>query len=149
MAEEKKTKVGIKLDHDMIFKCNLGFEKLQEIYIDETLEEKEDLWGPDAARLLGMALLGCLSASFILCLQKRNLELDDLRAEAEIIIAKNEKKLLRVKEINVDLIPESKDPSVLKRIEQCKKFFEQYCTITESVRAGIDVNLNININDGG
>ena len=45
----------------------------------------------------------------------------------------------------MDLIPESKDPTVLKRIEQCKKFFEQYCTITESVRAGIDVNLNISI----
>ena len=35
------------------------------------------------------------------------------------------------------------DPKVLKRMEQCKKMFEQYCTITQSVRAGIIVNLNI------
>ncbi len=145
MTEETTTKVNMELIEDMIFKWDLGIPKVGESFIDEMHHEVDDMLGPNPARLLASAILGCLSASFVFCLQKRKLELDNLKAEAEIIIGRNDKKLLRVKEINVVLTPKTSDPTVLKRIEQCKKFFEQYCTITESVRAGIDVNLNISI----
>ena len=152
MVEEKNTKVGIKLDHEMIFKCNLGFEKLQEIYIDETLEEKEDMWGPDAARLLGMALLGCLSASFIFCLKKRNLTPDDLEAHAEISFKTIEKGYTRIKQVDVNLKPKTNDEATLKRVKQCiremkngKMLFEENCIITASVREGIKVNVKMSI----
>jgi len=144
MSEETISKVSLELEEDMIFKCNLGLPKYEDWFIDESNHNADEMWGPNPSRLLASAVLGCLSASFIFCLQKRNLKLDDFKAEAEILIERNEKKLLRVKEINVSLNPETTDPIVLKRINQCKKMFEQYCTITESVRAGIDVNLKIN-----
>lgn len=152
MVHEKNTIVDIKLEKDLIFKCNLGFKKLQEIYIDETLEEKDDMWGPDAARLLGMALLGCLSASFIFCLTKRNLTLDDLEASAEISFKTIEKGYTRIKQIDVNLKPKTDDASTLKRINQCiremkngKMLFEENCIITASVREGITVNVEINV----
>jgi uncharacterized OsmC-like protein len=141
MSEETITKVNLELVKDMIFKWDLGLPKVGECFIDETNHDLDEMIGPDPSRLLASAILGCLSASFVFCLQKRNLKLDDFKAEAEILIERNEKKLLRVKEINVSLNPQTTDPIVLKRINQCKKMFEQYCTITESVRAGIDVNL--------
>ena len=144
MSEQVSTKVSLEMEEEMIFKCNLGLPKYEEFFIDEAHHDKDEMWGPNPSRLLASAILGCLSASFMFCLQKRKLTLDDFKAEAEIIIARNEKKLFRVKEINVQLNPKSSDPAVVKRIEQCKKFFEQYCTITESVRAGIDVNVEIN-----
>ena len=152
MVHENDTIVDIKLEKDLIFKCNLGFDKLQEIYIDETLEEKEGMWGPDAARLLGMALLGCLSASFIFCLKKRNLTPDDLEAHAEISFKTIEKGYTRIKQVNVILKPKTEDMATLKRINQCiremkngKMLFEENCIITASVREGINVNVEMDI----
>ncbi|MFX1238299.1 MAG: OsmC family protein [Promethearchaeota archaeon] len=142
MSDEIGMKVKVELEKDMIFRWDMGINTEKTFYIDEEHNASE-LWGPDPSRLLASAVLGCMSASFLFCLKKRNLTLDDLKGEAEIVIAINEKKLSRVKEINVKLTPITSDPKVNKRIEQCKKFFEQYCTVTESVRAGIKVNAEI------
>ena len=67
MTEEIKTNIGITLEKDMIFKCDMGNMALKDCYIDETNQDEADMWGPNPSRLLGMALLGCLSASFIFC----------------------------------------------------------------------------------
>ncbi len=143
MAEETKTKVGIKLEKDMIFKCDMGQMALKDCYIDETNQDEVDKWGPNPSRLLGMALLGCLSASFIFCLKKRNFSIDNLKAEAEVIIGKNDKGFLRVKTINVEIEPKFDDPDIRKRADQCKKMFERYCTVTAAVREGIEVNVDL------
>lgn len=142
MSRELKTKVSLELERDMIFRCDMNVMKVKECYIDETNEEI-DSWGPNPVKLLASAILGCLSASFIFCLQKKNLTINEFKGEAEAVIARNDQGLVRVKEINVSLIPRSTDLEILKRIEQCKKIFERYCTVTESVRAGILVNLEI------
>lgn len=143
MAEETKNKVGIKLEKDMIFKCDMGQMALKDCYIDETNQDEVDKWGPNPSRLLGMALLGCLSASFIFCLKKRNFSIDNLKAEAEVIIGKNDKGFLRVKTINVEIEPKFDDPDIRKRADQCKKMFERYCTVTAAVREGIEVNVDL------
>ncbi|TFG24602.1 MAG: OsmC family peroxiredoxin [Promethearchaeota archaeon] len=143
MSEEVKTKVGLKLEKDMIFKCEMGEMAVKDCYIDETNQEEVEMWGPNPSRLLGMALLGCLSASFIFCLKKRNFSIDDLKAEAEVIIGRNDKGFLRVKKVNVDIVSKIDEPAVRKRAEQCKKMFERYCTVTAAVREGIEVNVDL------
>ncbi len=144
MSKELRDVVTLDLEKEMIFKCDPNEMKIKECYIDETNEDLEML-GPNPVKLLAQAVLGCLSASLIFCIQKKNLTLDLFHAEAEIIVARNDEDLFRVKEINVDLQPKTDDPAMIKRIEQCMKIFERYCTITQSVRAGIPVNLEINI----
>ena len=72
MSEEVKPKVGIILEKEMIFKCDLGDLKVKDCYIDDTHKNEVDMLGPNPSRLLGLALLGCLSASFIFCLKKKN-----------------------------------------------------------------------------
>ncbi|MFX1260042.1 MAG: OsmC family protein [Promethearchaeota archaeon] len=143
MSEEIVTKVGINLEKDMIFKCEMGNMALKDCYIDETNQEEADMWGPNPSRLLGMAILGCLSASFIFCLKKRNFSIDDLKAEANIIIGRNKKGFIRVKKVNIDIISKIDDPATRKRADQCKKMFENYCTVTAAVREGIEVNVNL------
>ncbi|MHA1314288.1 MAG: OsmC family protein [Candidatus Helarchaeota archaeon] len=143
MTEEVRTKVNLQLEKEMIFQCDMGIMKVEECYIDETNQDEVDKWGPDPTKLLASAVLGCLSASFIFCLQKKKLSIEDFKGEAIAVIARNEKDLLRIKEINVKLIPNSDDPAIKKRIEQCKKIFERYCTVTESVRNGIPVNVDV------
>ena len=143
MAEKELSyKTGISLVNEMTFKADLGRINIKELFVDDTHRKEEEMWGPNPARLLGMAVMGCMGASFVFCLQKKNFTLDDLKAEADVIAWKNEKGLWRVKEINVDFVVSSKDPQVLKRVEECKKMFEKYCTITQSVIAGIQVNVN-------
>ncbi|MFX1488025.1 MAG: OsmC family protein [Promethearchaeota archaeon] len=155
ISDEIKTKVGLKLDDSqsqMIFKCDLGDLKVKDCYIDEEHKEDVDMLGPNPSRLLALGVLGCLSASFIFCLKKRNFKVDDFKAEAEVIIARNDKGFLRIKRIDVDIEPKITDPATFKRAKQCLKsvkdnnsFFEQYCIVTQSVRSGIEVNVNIDV----
>ena len=65
MSEPKKLNVGLSLEKDMIFKCELGEMKVKDCYIDEEHDIEAAMWGPNPSRMLGMAILGCLSASFI------------------------------------------------------------------------------------
>jgi uncharacterized OsmC-like protein len=144
MSEEMKTKIRISLEQEMIFKCDLGSMKVKDCYIDETNKDEVDMLGPNPSRMVGLAILGCLSSSFIFCLKKKNLALDDLKAEAEVILARNEKGFWRVKKVEVNINTIINDPDARKRAEQCKKMYENYCTITQSVRNGIDVDVNLN-----
>ena len=144
MSEGMKSKVGLSLEKEMIFSCDLGDMKVKDCYVDDTNKDEVDMLGPNPTRMLGLALLGCLSASFIFCLKKRNLTLDDLKAEAELTIARNEKGFWRVKKVDVDIDIKISDPETLKRADQCRKMFEQYCIVTQAVREGIDVEVNVN-----
>ena len=144
MSKEMKTKVGLSLENGMLFKCDLGEMKVKDCYIDETHKDEVDMLGPNPSRMLGMAILGCLSASFIFCLKKRNLTIDYLKAEAEVTIARNQKGFWRVKKIDVNIDVKIDDPEVKKRADQCRKMFEQYCVVTQAVREGIDVEVNLN-----
>ncbi|MFX1394020.1 MAG: OsmC family protein [Promethearchaeota archaeon] len=143
MSEEIKTMVGLSLESGMLFKCDLGEMKVKDCYIDEENYKEVDMLGPNPSRMLGLAVTGCLSASFIFCLKKRDFIIDDLKAEAEITIAKNKKGFWRVKNINVNIKPKINDPETIKRADQCKKMFEQYCIVTQAVREGIDVEVNL------
>ncbi|MHA1147531.1 MAG: OsmC family protein [Promethearchaeota archaeon] len=152
MVHEENTFIKLKLDKNLIFTSPLELENLKNLIIDESIEEGVERTGPDAATLLGLAITSCLSASFIFCLQKRNLTLDDLEAIAEVSFKKNEKGYIRIKKIDVKICPKTNDPDVLKRISQCTKvlkngnmFFEESCIITPSVEEGIDVDVKVEI----
>lgn len=144
MSDEMKTKVGIILEDQMVFKCDLGTMKVKDCYIDETHKDEVDMLGPNPSRMLGLAILGCLSASFIFCLKKKNLSLDDLKAEGEVTLGRNEKGFWRVNKIDVKIDAKVDNPESLKRAEQCRKMYEDYCIVTQSVRKGIDINVNLN-----
>lgn len=153
MVHEENTYINMKLEKNLIFKAQLGFEKLKELIIDETLDVPEDqLVGPDATRLLGMAIMACMSTSLQYCLNKRNLSLDDLEAKAEISFKKIEGGYTRVDKVLVKLIPKTDDPEIKKRLKQCIRvmksgnmMFEENCIITSSVREGINVDVSIEL----
>jgi len=143
MTDEITTKVGLTLEKDMIFQCDMGDMEVQDCYIDETNQEVADKWGPNPTRLLGTALLGCLSSSFVFCMKKKDFKIDDLKAEAELVVGRNEKGFLRVLDVNVTITPKIDTPEMRKRADRCKKMFEDYCTVTAAVREGIKVNVNL------
>ena len=140
---ESQVKVKLSLEKDMIFKCDLGDIELKDCIIDETNKNESEMLGPNASRLLAMAVLGCLNASFIFCLSKRDFTIENLEAEAIVTIFRNEKGFVRIKKIDVNIKPQLDSPEIRKRADICKKMFEQYCTVTASVREGIEVNVDV------
>ncbi|MFX1501576.1 MAG: OsmC family protein [Promethearchaeota archaeon] len=143
MAIEKKSKVELKLEEKMLFRCNLGKLKMDDLYIDERKEKRNDRIGPSPVKLLGLSVLSCLAASFEFCIEKKNLFLSDLEGRAEVTVARNTNKFWRIKKIDVEIVPKIDNPELLNRVNQCKKLFEQYCIISESLKKGIEINVNL------
>ncbi|MFO8018834.1 MAG: OsmC family protein [Promethearchaeia archaeon] len=146
MSDEEdvmKANVGISLEEGMIFECELGEMNVKDCYIDEEHREEVNMMGPNPSRLLGMAVLGCLSASFIFCLKKRDFKVDDLKADAEVKVGRNEKGFWRVQKIDVHIKPKIDTEDARKRADRCRKMFEEYCIVTQAVREGINVDVSL------
>jgi uncharacterized OsmC-like protein len=154
MVHEENTNLSLILEKDMIFKSVFDFKKTSSIIVDESVEEKpqSEKLGPDAATLLGMGIVSCLSASFLFCLKKRDLSLDDLEAHVDISFHKIDKGYTRIKKVKVKLIPKTQDEAVRRRIKTCMReikrghmFFEETCIITSSVKEGLDIDVKVEI----
>ena len=98
--------------------------------------------GPNAAEVLAAAVGNCLSASLALCFKKAHIELEDLTANVAAHVARNAQGRLRIESIDVELKPfvRSGDPA---RLDRCEALFEDFCTVTASVRQGIPVNVTL------
>lgn len=141
--DNKPIVLNLRLDGDMVFKASAGLAKVDDLIIDEANTDPSEMVGPNPSRLLGMAVAGCLSASLLFCIGKKKLKVDDFEAVAEVYVGRNEENYWRITKIDVRLIPKTGDQAVKKRIAECAKFFEKYCIVTESVRAGIEVNVDL------
>jgi len=98
--------------------------------------------GPNAARLLAAAVGNCLAASLLFCLRKARIQVSDLRATIHGSIHRNEHGRFRIGRIQVQL-----EPTVAHgerdRINRCREIFEDFCIVTQSVRHGVDVDVNV------
>lgn len=98
--------------------------------------------GPDAARLLAAAVANCLSASFLYCLRKSRAAPSAFRTTVEGELVRNERGRLRIGRLTVRLHPSVPQDDVL-RVGRCLDLFEDFCMVTESVRDGIEVDVEV------
>jgi uncharacterized OsmC-like protein len=140
MPDEYISEVGIKLEENMIFKCDFGQTMMNNLFIDEQHKNPKEKIGPNPSKLLALSVLSCLASSYAFCLQKRDFELSDLEGKAVITSKRNKNGLWRLKKIDIKLIPKIDNPKMRKRATLCKKIFEQFCIISESLREGIEIN---------
>ncbi len=143
MTIESRVKVGLKLQENMLFKCELGNVKMQDLYIDERNKKKHEKIGPSPIKLLALSVLSCLAACFEFCLQKKGFTLSDLDGRAEVTFLRKDKDFWRIKKIDVDILPKIDNLEMRKSIAQCKGLFEQHCIISESLRKGMEINVNL------
>ena len=94
--------------------------------------------GPSAGMVLASAVTNCLAASLTFCVGKRGAELADLEAEATTTIDRNEQGRLRIRKIRVTLRPAVAEDGE-EALEKCKRVFEEFCIVTQSVKDGIPV----------
>ncbi len=98
--------------------------------------------GPNPSRLLGAAVGNCLSASLLFCVSKAKLEVRSLQTHVQGFLDRNEQKRLRIKEFRVTITIDvaGADP---ERASRCLQIFEDFCTVTASVRQGIPVHIKV------
>jgi organic hydroperoxide reductase OsmC/OhrA len=98
--------------------------------------------GPNPALLLGTAVGSCLASSFLFCLSRARIQLQELRTTVRGTVARNSEGRLRIGSINVTLSPSVADED-RARVERCRAIFEDFCIVTQSVRAGIDITVGV------
>lgn len=98
--------------------------------------------GPNPARLLAAAVGSCLGASLLFCLRKSRVEVAQLRTAVDVTIARNDRGRLRIEGLHVRLAPQV-TAEQRERMGRCLDLFEDFCTVTESLRQGIPVDVEV------
>lgn len=96
---------------------------------------------PAPTELLGAAVGGCLSASLLYCLRDDEAFQEGLTARVEGSVERNDEGRLRVSGLHVSLELEGELEEGVQA--DCLNTFEDFCTVTESVRRGIPVTVDV------
>lgn len=96
---------------------------------------------PATPALLGAAIAHCLSASLLETLRHAHLPVHDFRSDVTAVVAPNPEGLPRIDHVDVVLRPTLAEPA--GRTRRCEEVFEKHCTVTSSVRDGVDVRVRV------
>jgi len=99
--------------------------------------------GPNASRVLSSAVGHCLTASLIFCLQKSRIPLKHVATKVHATLARNETGRWRVQGMKVDINADPLNEQDRERMKQCLDTFEDFCIVTQSVRKGINVKVEV------
>lgn len=133
--------LALTLESGYAFTVEFGLEGVPDLTLDEPVPLGESR-GPNAARLIAAAVGNCLAASLAFCLRRSRIQLKQLRATVEGDLVRNEQGRLRIGEIRVKLAPEVA-PDDRDRMNRCLELYEDFCIVTESVRNGIAVTVEV------
>jgi uncharacterized OsmC-like protein len=131
----------LKLIQGYKFRVEFDVAGIPDIVVDELRPTGENS-GPNPTRLLSVAVGHCLSSSLLFCLSKARISVRDLETTVKTTTERNEEGRLRIKsiEVQIHLDMDKRDKT---RISRCVEIFENYCTVTQSVRKGIGVTVNV------
>ncbi|MBM3814211.1 MAG: OsmC family protein [Acidimicrobiia bacterium] len=134
---------SISMDQISDFEFRVRFDKPDhpELKMDEPPPLGKDS-GPNAGRLLAAAIGNCLSASFLFAARKSGAAPTGMRADVKVEVIRNENRRFRIGRIEVQLDPGIK-PEDLEKAKAAAQMFEDFCTITASVRQGIPVDVKL------
>lgn len=139
MSDDVKTiSVGLKLLENYLFELDFG--EFGNVMTDEP-PPLGDGEGPGPAAMLAASVANCLAASLLFALRKYKEDPGELSATVTASIARVDK-YLRVTDMNVSIRlgkPSADLPSLQKALAQ----FENFCTVTQSVRQGIAVSAEV------
>lgn len=103
--------------------------------------------GPNPTRLLAASIANCLMASLLFAMRKFGNQPQPLRAVASLDVMRNEQSRWRVRRVVVDLHL-GIAASQAKNLERVLDQFEEFCVVTQSVRAAFPVDVHVIDRDG-
>jgi organic hydroperoxide reductase OsmC/OhrA len=133
--------VSLRLEEGFRFAVDFGDDAFPALMMDEP-EPLGEGTGPNAARVLAAAVGNCLSASLLFCLQRARVPVRGLRADVSGTMVRSEKGRLRITDVQVRLHPDVAEED-LPRMQRCLDVFEDFCVVTQSVREGLDVQVDV------
>ncbi len=137
--EEQTCETRIEMLQDYQFKVSFSREGLEPLLMDEPRPVGTGQY-PNAGLLVAAAAGNCLASSLCFCLRRARVEVKGMTAVVRTTIARNERGRLRITGIRVELKPVVGD---LKRFEICRDVFEDFCIVTQSIRQGIPVQVDV------
>jgi uncharacterized OsmC-like protein len=137
--QEGEFKVHIEPLGGYEFKVKFGEADIPDLRMDEPKPLGNGAH-PNAGLLLAAAVGNCLCASLTYCLQKARAGVKGVSADVYTMLERNERGRLRIRSIRIRLQPEMED---LRKLELCQEIFEDFCIVTESVRQGVPVQVEV------
>ena len=125
---------------------NLHFKAKTRDFDNIQIDEPESFHGTDLApspiEYLLIGIGGCLSSTFVYCLRKRNIEIDDLEIIIDGVLKHDQPSLyLKLKQIQVEFNLSLKGYNE-DEVDKCIIEFKKYCPIYEPVLNGIPIDID-------
>jgi organic hydroperoxide reductase OsmC/OhrA len=146
MSEEARFTLTLEHLEDYEFKVKFDKKILDDMLVDEP-PPLGGLAGPNPSRLLAVSAANCLSASLLYCINRDDVPPSSVTTEATVTIVRNEKKRLRIGRIDVSL-QISEALSEAPKMKRCMNLFEDFCVVTDTIRNGIPVGVEVKDHTG-
>jgi len=146
-VDEKAFSVELTLRQGYQFETEFELPGVPGLWVDEPAPLGQGA-GPNAARLLAAAVGNCLSASYLFCMRRARLDVKELKTTVAGTFTRNAQGRLRIGKLKVRMEPQL-EAGPRERIGRCLKLFEDFCIVTQSVRDGIDVQVEVAPVDAG
>ncbi len=142
MTEATGFTIHLEQDEGFDFRVKFDWPDNADLLLDEP-EPLGKRHGPNAARLVAAAVGNCLSASLVFCLKtKFRQNPGPLRASVTGRLARNEHGRMRIGGLSVR-IELAEGAEALQHLDRCMAQFEDFCVVTESIRHGIPVDVEV------
>lgn len=146
MSGSEPIRITLEQQEDYAFRVSFDETSLAPLLTDEPPPLGKDQ-GPNPSRMLLAAIANCMAASLLFSLRKFKNTPGKLRATISAATERNADGRWRIPtaQVTLQLADAAADYQQLPRIlEQ----FENFCVVTQSVRAGIDVQVTVRDGEG-
>ena len=141
MSDNDSITLTLTQESDFAFRVEFEGTAVPALHVDETPPAGGGT-GPDPARMLAAAIGHCLASSLFFALRKFKNQPGRIVTRVTAEHARNEHRRLRIGRVAVDIaLPEAS--ADYTQIERILAEFEDFCTVTESVRAGVTVAVSV------
>lgn len=141
MSTPEPIRVLLAQEGDYAFRVEFEGTELAALLADEPAPLGGGL-GPDPPRLLLAAIANCMAGSLLFALRKFRNAPGPVTAEIVATPMRNAEGRLRIPQVFVELrLPEGNED--YRQLDRVLATFEDFCTVTQSVRQGIDVQVTV------
>jgi uncharacterized OsmC-like protein len=98
--------------------------------------------GPGPTRMLAASVGCCLAMSLLFCLDRSRIPVMGMHVRVAGVTARNDAGRLRIPRLEVTLEPHVAEADI-PRLKRCLDVFEDYCTVSGSVRTGIEMAVDV------
>ncbi|MDR3468391.1 MAG: OsmC family protein [Xanthobacteraceae bacterium] len=106
-----------------------------------------DAAGPSPEHLLAAAVANCMASSFVFAHAKFKEDPGPVTATVACQIGRNDNNRVRILGLSVD-ITLGVAPETLGHLDRTLAQFEEFCTVSQSVKAGIPLSVTVKAPDG-